>query len=637
MFVLFHGDSRKLPYWKHWAGITGGDAVLAEDTDTVTLADTVVSVATRGASADLGPCDAGMGRGSDGACHAQPVIFVPGIMGSKLYCGDDEIWPDFRFGRGIDYAAMRLSTDGSSPADPKHACNASLGVKDGTVLESVLGTDVYGGDLAELRARYPGRVYVYAYDWRKSITGALGGLDAIVERARAAHGGVKARVIAHSMGGLVTRAYVNDPARAAKLSHVVTVGTPYWGSPKSLLPVARGDMDTGFALGLDPVLSNSEVRRMAVNFAGLYGLMPSDSWHAAAGDWFRLTDKKTQPKGADATAKAIAKQWEGEGSKPNLALYRAALAEHRTLLDGFKTNGVAYLAIAGSQKPTVAGVDVNTNKLFADNWTWRWANGDSTVAVFSAVQGSPDGAPQGEAVARRYSCGVKHNDLTGDAEILRAATEFIDAGGTNALNDRPCAARGQEITVQAGIGGAAAAQAGALKVTATTPDGRKLSLDEAAAAGLVIVAQQTAGLATFVVPEGAAVTIGVSGRKLTVKQRPLQDTTAGRETMYGPLAGKVTIDGGTVKRGRRTVKPARRDTVKPRTRVRVRRSGRGATLRFIARDRSGVAATMVKVGKAKPKRVTRTLRIKRRGVLVRYQSQDVFGNLETVRSVRVRR
>ena len=26
MFVLLHGDSAKLSYWKHWAGITGGDA-----------------------------------------------------------------------------------------------------------------------------------------------------------------------------------------------------------------------------------------------------------------------------------------------------------------------------------------------------------------------------------------------------------------------------------------------------------------------------------------------------------------------------------------------------------------------------------------------------------------------------------
>jgi pimeloyl-ACP methyl ester carboxylesterase len=641
MFVLFHGDSAKLPYWKHWAGITGGDAVLAEDTDSVTLADTVVSVATRGASADLGPCDAGMGRGTDGACHAQPVIFVPGIMGSKLYCGDDEVWLDLK----VNYEALMLKTDGVSPANPKNACNASMGPKDGAVLTKVLTKDVYEQDLAALNARFPGRVYVYAFDWRKNVTNALAGLDAIVERARAAHGGAKARVIAHSMGGLVTRAYVNDPARAAKLSHVVTVGTPYWGSPKSLLPLARGETEAGMPSlpDLDTFLSNENVRKMSVNFAGLYDLMPSDSWHSQVGDWFRLTDRKTTYKGADATADAIAKQWAGEKhAKPNAALYKAALNEHRTLIDGFKTNGVAYLAIAGSKTPTIAGIAVNTNTLFADDWNWSWANGDGTVAVFSAVQGAPENAPLGEAVARRYSCGVGHGDLTGDAEILRAAAEFVDAGGTNALSAQPCEAKGQEITVQAGTGGAAAAAAagGALRVTIGLADGRSLTLEQAAEAGIVVLAEHTSGIATFVVPDGVAATITASGRRLTIKQRPLVNSLAGAESAYGPLTGKVTIAGGTVKRGNRTVKAARRDTVKPRTRVRVRRAGRGATLRFTARDRSGVAATMVEVGKAKPKRVTRSLRIRsipRRGVLVRYQSQDIFGNLEKVRSLRVRR
>ena len=71
-------------------------------------------------------------------------------------------------------------------------------------------------------------------------------------------------------------------------------------------------------------------------------------------------------------------------AKPNAALYKAALNEHRTLIDGFKTNGVAYLAIAGSKTPTIAGIAVNTNTLFADDWNWSWANGDGTVAVFSA-------------------------------------------------------------------------------------------------------------------------------------------------------------------------------------------------------------------------------------------------------------
>ena len=76
----------------------------------------------------------------------------------------------------------------------------------------------------------PGR-HAFAYDWRKSPAESLQALDALVDRVR---GGGKVVLLGHSMGGLVTRMYIDDPARAAKVVRAVTLGTAYWGTPKAL-------------------------------------------------------------------------------------------------------------------------------------------------------------------------------------------------------------------------------------------------------------------------------------------------------------------------------------------------------------------------------------------------------------------
>ena len=41
-------------------------------------------------------------------------------------------------------------------------------------------------------------------------------------------------IMAHSYGGLLTRTYINDPKYAKRVARVLTVGTPYWGAPKSI-------------------------------------------------------------------------------------------------------------------------------------------------------------------------------------------------------------------------------------------------------------------------------------------------------------------------------------------------------------------------------------------------------------------
>ena len=145
------------------------------------------------------------------------------------------------------------------------------------LVRKVLVSDIYDGTVKNLEGL--GRpFYIYTYDWRRSPNAALAGLDELVERARQETGSAKVVLFAHSMGGLVTRWYIDDAARAAKVSRALTVGTPYWGSAKAWLPLVRGFESQGFARfnPLDVLIHNPDaMKRWAQNLTGLFYLYPS--------------------------------------------------------------------------------------------------------------------------------------------------------------------------------------------------------------------------------------------------------------------------------------------------------------------------------------------------------------------------
>lgn len=87
--------------------------------------------------------------------------------------------------------------------------------------------------------------------------------------------------------------------------------------------------------------------------------------------------------------------------------------------------------------------------------------------------------------------------------------------------------------------------------------------------------------------------------------------------------------GGEVLRGRKA------DTAAPKTKVKVHRAGRMRILTATAKDSSGVAVTMVQVGKARPKPWKKALRVSKRAA-ARYWSVDTLGNAERHRKVSMR-
>jgi len=231
------------------------------------------------------------------AAKQPPVIIVPGILGSRLARSDsgEEVWPGSLWQLMFsDYDALRLHIESRHPAP-------EAGLQQVTdITDQVAGRDFYGSIINILRvaAGYvpgqPGqparkgerRYYVFAYDWRQDNQVSAVKLGELIEQIRADYGNpeLKVDIIAHSMGGLITRYYLrygtldvlnrNDfPVTlegARKVRRVVLLGTPSMGSVNSVRSFIRG-----FDVGLTQVPTD-----ILATFPSVYQLFP----HALV-DW----------------------------------------------------------------------------------------------------------------------------------------------------------------------------------------------------------------------------------------------------------------------------------------------------------------------------------------------------------------
>lgn len=83
-------------------------------------------------------------------------------------------------------------------------------------------------------------LFTFPYDWRKANSSHAVKLRDYIEQISQLHGGAKVDVIAHSMGGLVLRQYLQTYG-TEKIDKVVTIGTPVWGSPKVVYRMLTGE------------------------------------------------------------------------------------------------------------------------------------------------------------------------------------------------------------------------------------------------------------------------------------------------------------------------------------------------------------------------------------------------------------
>ncbi|CAL9623931.1 esterase/lipase family protein [Streptomyces sp. enrichment culture] len=350
------------------------------------------------------------------------VVVLPGIMGSVLARDGREVWNHtlavvgrHALGRLDEVRRLALPAD-TGDADPGDGVEA-VGLIEGLhVLPGVSAIDGYGPLMSFLRRRLglsaeSGNLLPFPYDWRLSVRLTARRLAARVEPAlaawRARSGNPEARVVfvAHSMGGLVARYYLDVLGGSAYARALITIGTPYRGSVNALETLYHG-----VAPGLGRL--SGPFTRLARSMPSLHQLLPS---------WRCLADEK-------GVRSAL-----GAAPLPGVDGHLGADAvRFHEELDRASGDGYALHVFGGYRQPTrqsaLWAADGLRGRRDLDGTDHT---GDGTVPRFSCFPAQSADDTQVRFFAQRH--GALHNEraLLNQLEALLTARDprrFLDGG-----------------------------------------------------------------------------------------------------------------------------------------------------------------------------------------------------------------
>ena len=210
------------------------------------------------------------------------IVFIPGILGSKLEVGGKTVWGNlFSFDPELAY----------DPAKP-----ASATVFDKIEVDAIVkkfGFNVYGNAITDLRDSFTDattEVFVFPYDWRQSNTHTAKSLNellcVIAEQNNKTSGGRTSIIVAaHSMGGIVLKywlaSYWNQNADCgtfklkdkADLERLFFLGTPHVGATKFVESLID-DYSLGNSSEWFGKLLASGLNKYGASFESVYELLP---------------------------------------------------------------------------------------------------------------------------------------------------------------------------------------------------------------------------------------------------------------------------------------------------------------------------------------------------------------------------
>ncbi len=332
----------------------------------------------------------------------QHAIFLPGIMGSELYLDDELIWPGSAASLVFPYKKM------------KELLRPDLAV--GGLIRKFSISEQYDAVIRDLGIfgfrEKGGSLTLLPYDWRKSNVEAAGRLADAVDAVAVKHDDAEVLLIAHSMGGLVSRYYLESGKFAARpgfaaVRWLITLGTPHRGAPLALA--------AGVGLEKRLFLNAEQVHRLVSDprYPSLYELLPPPGEPFA---WDGTTGSRLAPLDvyhADVAAK--------------LQLVPANLDAARAFRGGLdparRPAAVRYFFFAGTRQVTITAVSLDLKAAQPVTKIETDAAGDGTVPIWSAMANGLQVRPVGGEHGTIY----KNEDLRRTLGMLLGYTGTLAA------------------------------------------------------------------------------------------------------------------------------------------------------------------------------------------------------------------
>ncbi len=197
---------------------------------------------------------------------ANPVVAIPGYYGSKLVDAVHKnlIWID---GHGLLNPEVTLEALRLDIGDPNRVI--PLGILDAvTILPPFWDPEFYKALTAFLRDNLRLVTFEFFYDWRKSIADGADLLHNQILRWANETGADRFDLVAHSLGGLVARAYLEKHG-PGRIDRLITLGTPHKGALVTFKAVVQGSKVFTFPA--------AKVKQVSRTTPSAYELLPSDA------------------------------------------------------------------------------------------------------------------------------------------------------------------------------------------------------------------------------------------------------------------------------------------------------------------------------------------------------------------------
>lgn len=206
------------------------------------------------------------------------------------------------------------------------------------------------------------KVFVAHYNWRKPVNeSATEYLKPMIDRVKQETGSDKVDIVAHSMGGLVARSYIQGSSYENDVDQLITLGTPHQGAADAYIAWEGGDL---------PITWDSTIRGLVkfIDFTLRKSTGPDVPtplsfriFFPALKDLLPITNFVTK----NGTSMSVTSLTEQNDSLQNL----------QARIDELENRGVDVTAIVGTNVQTLGAIDVTGSRTAVDAALQRWRDG----------------------------------------------------------------------------------------------------------------------------------------------------------------------------------------------------------------------------------------------------------------------
>jgi pSer/pThr/pTyr-binding forkhead associated (FHA) protein len=191
----------------------------------------------------------------------RPVVFVPGLMGSDLWLGNERVWPSVK----------TILTNPELFRYPSEVpLEARCIVDELVIVPNLIKQDQYnrlGDYLVEELGYARGKdFFEFAYDWRQDVRLSARQLGQMIDTLPTSQ---PVTIIAHSLGTLVSRYYVERLGGNRQAERLMLMGGPHRGTVKALASVLIAPALLPFGL------MGERLRQVLVTFPSSYQILPA--------------------------------------------------------------------------------------------------------------------------------------------------------------------------------------------------------------------------------------------------------------------------------------------------------------------------------------------------------------------------